>query len=72
MEVGKVIKGPFFFFFYFWKRCKFVLGLPKLGIFYREKSQEKQLCPSEKYACYATAGRNNKNEDILFAHKDLY
>ena len=32
MEVGKRQKkrwGPFFFFFHFWKRRKFVLGLPK-------------------------------------------
>ena len=43
MEVGKVIKrGEDFFFsffaFHFSKRQKFVLGLPKWEVFYREKN----------------------------------
>ena len=52
--------GPFFFLlffffaFHFWKRRKFVLGLPKLefstgkSISCREKDQEKLLCPFRK------------------------
>ena len=54
----------FFFFFFFllslWKRRKFVLGLPKWEIFYREKTfhagekiRKNYFAPSEKYACYA-------------------
>ena len=58
-ESYKMSTGPFFFFFFFFtfhfsKPLKFVLGLPKWGIFYREKAfharkknQEKWLCPSE-------------------------
>ena len=45
----------FFFAFHFWKRRKFVLGLPKWEIFYREKAfhagekiRKKWLCPFRK------------------------
>ena len=58
-------RRPFFFFFFFfffafhfWKRRKFVLGLPKWE-FYRGKNisrwenLENDFASSEKYACYA-------------------
>ena len=62
MEAGKRYKkrwGPFFFFFFFfafhfWKRRKFVLGLPKWEFstgkkhFTPGKNQEKWLCPLRK------------------------
>ena len=63
MEAGKRQKkrwGPFFFFaFHFWKRRKFVLGLPKWEFstgkkhFTPRKKSENDFAPSEKYACYA-------------------
>ena len=64
LEVGKIIiRGEDFFFFFFfffafhfWKRRKFVLGLPKSEFFYREKTfhvGKNDFAPSEKYACYA-------------------
>ena len=56
-------RGPSFFFFFFFlllKAMKFVLGLPKwefstgkLSISHREKHQENDFAPSEKYSSYA-------------------
>ena len=62
VESYKMKRGPFFFFFFFfffllhfWKRQKFVLGLPKWEFSSgkkknsrREKNQEKWLCPLRK------------------------
>ena len=51
MEVGKIIKSGedlFFFAFHFWKRRKFVLGLPKWEFSTGKKNQEKWLCPLRK------------------------
>ena len=50
----------FFFAFHFWKRRKFVLGLPKWEfstgkkISRREKNQEKWLCPLRKICLFNT------------------
>ena len=49
----------FFFAFHFWKRRKFVVGLPTWEFstgnkyFTPGKNQENDFAPSEKYACYA-------------------
>ena len=70
MEAGKRQKkrwGLFFFFFFFfafhfWKRRKFVLGLPKWEFSIGKKHftpgkkiRKNDFAPSEKYACYAPA-----------------
>ena len=65
MEVGKVIKRGedlFFFAFHFWKRRKFVLGLPKWEFSTGKKHftpgkkiRKNDFAPSEKYACYDPA-----------------
>ena len=61
-KVRKMMRGLFFFFFFCFslENLKFVLGLPKWGIFYRKKafqhgkkSQENDFAPSEKYSSYA-------------------
>ena len=66
MEVGKVVvkRGEDFFFFFFWfafhfwKRRKFVLGVPKWEFstgkknYTSGKNQENDFAHSEKYVCY--------------------
>ena len=54
MDVGNVIK------FSLLKTTEICFGSTKMGIFYRgknilyrEKNQENEFAPSEKYACYA-------------------
>ena len=57
--------GPFFFFFafHFWKRRKFVLGLPKWEFSAGGKIRKNDFAPSEKYACYAPDHRYKEFTD---------